>query len=99
MNPNKTLYRVQNTQIQMMTWITVVLTPLSMVFTMMGSTLKDDIIWLVWVNDISWCIEILLSFLVASPNNRTFKDISKSYLKGFFIFDVLATIPPMITMQ
>ena len=99
MNPNKTLYRVQNTQIQMMTWITVVLTPLSMVFTMMGSTLGDDIVWLVWVNDISWCIEILLSFLVASPNNRTFKDISKSYLKGFFIFDVLATIPPMITMQ
>ena len=55
-------------------------------------------LWLVWVNDISWCIEILLSFLVASPNNRTFKDISKSYLKGFFIFDVLATVPPMITM-
>ena len=41
MNPNKTLYRVQNTQIQVMTWITVVLTPLSMVFTMMGSDLKD----------------------------------------------------------
>lgn len=56
-------------------------------------------LWLVWVNDISWCLEIVLSFLVASPNNRTFKEIAKAYLKGYFIFDVLATIPPMITMQ
>lgn len=31
-NPNKMLYKCQNTQIQMMTWITVVLTPLVMCF-------------------------------------------------------------------
>ena len=99
MNPNKTLYRVQNTQIQMMTWITVVLTPLNMVFDMMGANTQEQMIWLVWVNDISWCIEIVLSFVVASPNNRTFKDISKAYLKGYFIVDVLATIPPMLTLQ
>lgn len=101
MNPNKTLYRVQNIQIQMMTWITVVLTPLNMVFDMMDeeANMQEKMIWLVWVNDISWCIEILLSFIVATPNNRTFKAISKSYLKGFFIFDVLATIPSMITLQ
>lgn len=61
--------------------------------------MQSKMIWLVWVNDISWCIEILLSFIVASPNNRTFKSIAKRYLKTFFIFDVLATIPPMITLQ
>ena len=72
-NPKKTLFRVQNVQIQMMTWITVILTPLTMVFSMMGSTLQEEMLWLVWVNDISWCIEIGLSFLVASPSNRTFK--------------------------
>ena len=99
MNPKKTLYRVQNTQIQMMTWITVILTPLTMVFSMMGSSLAQDMLWLVWVNDISWCFEIVLSFLVASPNNRTFKDIAKAYMKGFFILDVLATLPPMFYMQ
>ena len=99
MNPNSMLYRVQNIQIQMMTWITVVLTPLIIVFDMMDpeENMQSKMIWLVWVNDISWCIEIILSFLVASPNNRTFKDISIAYLKGYFIFDVLATIPPMMT--
>ena len=40
-NPKKTLFRVQNVQIQMMTWITVILTPLTMVFSMMGSTLQE----------------------------------------------------------
>ena len=59
----------------------------------------DDLEWLVWVNDISWCLEIILSFIVASPTHRTFKDISANYIKGFFIFDVLATIPPMIFLQ
>ena len=82
-----------------MTWITVILTPLNMVFEMMGQEMRSNMLWLVWINDISWCIEILLSFVTASPNNRTFRDISIAYLKGFFIFDVLATIPPMITMQ
>lgn len=99
MNPKKTLYRVQNTQIQLMTWITVILTPLMMVFAMMGSHLKEDLLWLIWLNDISWCLNIVLSFIVASPNNRTFKSIAKSYLTGYFFFDAMATLPPMITMQ
>ena len=82
----------------MMTWITVVVTPLTMVFNLMGSDLGEQLLWLVWLNDISWCVEICLSFLVASPNNRTFGSIAKSYAKGFFVFDVLATLPPMLTM-
>ena len=52
-----------------------------------------------WVNDISWCIEIMLKFLTASPKKRTFKKIASSYAKGFFFFDFLATIPPMIYKQ
>ena len=82
-----------------MTWITVVLTPMVMCFDLQGSDLSSKLRWLVWVNDISWCIEILLSFFVASPNNRSFKTISKAYLKGNFVFDVVATIPPMVTNQ
>ena len=41
----------------------------------------------------------MLSFIAATPNYRTIPKISKAYLKGFFIFDVLATIPPMWMMQ
>ena len=82
-----------------MTWITVVVTPLTMVFALMGSDLHETLLPLVWINDISWCVEILLKFFVASPKNRTFSTISKAYLKGFFIFDALATLPPMLTLQ
>ena len=99
LSPKKTFYKVQNIQIQMMTWITVVLTPLVIIFQMMGEDLQGKMLWLVWVNDISWSIEIFLSFFVASPNNRTFTSISKAYLKSYFIFDVLATVPPMVTLQ
>ena len=83
----------------MMTWITVVLTPLVMCLELQGSDLGSKLQWLVWVNDISWCVEIVLSFFVASPNNRRFKPIAKAYLRSYFIFDVFATIPPMITNQ
>ena len=82
-----------------MTWITVIVTPMTMVFTMMGDDLQNQLMWLVWLNDISWCVEILLSFVVASPNNRTFSQISKAYLRGFFVFDFLATVPSMFTLQ
>lgn len=98
-SPKKTFYRVQNLQIQCMTWITVVLTPLNLVFKMIGTNLAEKLLWLIWVNDISWCVEICISFFVASANNRTFSSISSDYLKSYFIFDVLATLPPMITMQ
>ena len=82
-----------------MTWITVILTPLSLVFDMLGSNLDDQLLWLVWVNDISWCVEIVVSFIKASPTNRTFSTIAKAYFTGFFFFDFLATVPPMITLQ
>ena len=55
--------------------------------------------WLFWLIDIAWCLYIILCFLVASKNNQNFSAISKSYLKGYFIFDFLATVPPMLTKQ
>mmetsp|Transcript_34170 Transcript_34170/g.42252 ORF Transcript_34170/g.42252 Transcript_34170/m.42252 type:complete len:94 (+) Transcript_34170:1574-1855(+) len=63
------------------------------------SNLHENLLWLIWVCDISWCVEIVLNFFVASPSERTFKKIAVGYLKGFFIIDVLATIPPMLTMN
>ena len=98
-NPGGNLAKVLKTQSQLTSWVTVVLTPLQMVFEMMGSELEQSVLWLYWVIDILWCLEIIFCFFIASQKNRKFADISKSYLKGFFIIDFLATIPPMITMQ
>ena len=83
------------------------LTPLILVFNFMDdhmdeekkSNLHENLMWLIWVCDISWCVEIVLNFFVASANKRKFKEIAADYLKGFFIFDALATIPPMATMN
>ena len=40
-DPKKTFYKVQDTQIQLTTWITVILTPLIIVFDMLGSDMKQ----------------------------------------------------------
>ena len=84
-----------------MTWITVVITPLIMV---LDSVYGQDVYfeklsWLVWLNDISWCVKIVLNFFVASEFDRDFLSIARTYLKGFFIFDALATFPPLFTLQ
>ena len=90
-----------------MTWITVILTPMLIVFDLMDNlvtedkraNLSDRWLWLVWVNDISWCVEIVLNFFLASPKKRNCRAIACSYFKGYFIFDVLATVPPMLFLQ
>lgn len=69
------------------------ITPLILTF---DEELKENLLALEWIVDISWSIEICLRFIVANKNARTFKQISKNYLFGFFFFDVVATIPPMI---
>jgi len=107
-SPISKFNKIQNTQIQIMTWITVIVTPLLIVFEMMDAklpagvpetNLKDELLWLVWLNDISWCIEIILNFFTATHDKRTFKEISKAYVKGAFVFDLAATIPSMIFLQ
>ncbi len=100
----RTFNKVQDIQIQIMTWTTVIITPLILVFNMMDESLPPEkqanlserLLWLVWLNDISWCIEIILKFFTSTPTAHTFKEISLDYIKGFFFFDILATLPPMI---
>ena len=55
--------------------------------------------WLIWISDLSWCVYIVLSFFIATEIHRDLKSIARNYLKGFFIFDALATFPPMLTLQ
>ena len=87
-----------------MLWVAFVITPIILVYDTIYDNTTDSVMfyklaWLVWLSEISWCIKIVLSFFVASEIHRDFKSIAINYLKGFFIFDALATFPPLITMQ
>jgi len=88
-----------------MTWTTVTITPLAFVFDLMDNqldpedriNLSEKILWVNWVNDGSWCLEIFFNFFQSDYSHLTFKSIALKYLKGAFVFDILATIPPMVT--
>ena len=82
-----------------MTWISVILTPHTIVFDKLGTETHQKFLWLFWAIDIGWCVQIVFNFIIASQRDRKFKAIAKSYLKGCFIFDIVATVPPMIYMQ
>ena len=82
-----------------MTWISVVLTPLRIVFDSLGSEELEKLVWIAWANDVSFCVDIILRFFIASPKHRTISSIAKAYLKGYFIFDSVTTVTPMIYLQ
>ena len=82
-----------------MTWCTFVITPLVLALTRLGSGVKGDFIWLEWLVDISWSVEIVLNFFTVDESDRTLRARANSYVRGFFIIDVLSTIPPIITLQ
>ena len=82
-----------------MTWCTFVITPLVLALSRLGSGIKGDFVWLEWLVDISWSVEIVLNFFTVDDKDRTLRDRAKSYAKGFFIIDFLSTIPPIITLQ
>ena len=109
-NPESNLSKFQNVQVQMMTWCTLILTPLLILFKeseprpgsyevhMDPSTLKSLEI-VEWLVDISWSIEIILNFITADSNNRKFKTIAKDYISCWFWIDALATFPALILLQ
>ena len=82
-----------------MTWVTLILTPLVFIMYEREPEFKNSVMWIEWVADISWSIEIILNFFTTNGSSRTFKDISIEYLSFYFWFDVAATVPPMIYMQ
>lgn len=94
-SPKSTFYKVQEIQIQIMTWFTMVVTPVAMVF----PTLRNDVKFFEWMTDCSWSVEIILCFVKADEHNTGFLAIATNYLKFYFIFDILATVPPMATGQ
>ena len=80
-----------------MTWATCILTPVLFVFGEDYPEIKKALLPLEWICDISWTIEICVNFIAASKFKRTIKEISLSYLKGWFLIDAIATFPALIT--
>ena len=108
-DPDSTFSRVQNTQVQIMTWGTLVITPLVLALDKLETPyllaihglepIKDRFIWLEWLVDISWSVEILLNFFTVDEKSRTLKARASAYLWSYFVFDIVATLPPMVTGQ
>lgn len=80
-----------------MTWFTLVVTPLVLVLHRIGSPIKSQLIWLEWLVDISWSVEIVLNFFTVNDKCRTLKSRSIEYAKSFLIIDLIATVPPLLT--
>lgn len=84
-----------------MTWSTLLITPLGFVFPDLRNKTRNY----EWFVDAVWCLEIILSFLKANKEKKTFLSISQHYLfdgqfyVGAFWFDFLSTVPPMIFLE
>ena len=97
-NPETTFSKVKDVWVQSMTWTNLIITPVAFVF---HETAGETAIvaGLEWIVDIAWSIEILMSFITADFNNRTFKSIACDYLKFWFWIDALSTFPAMVFYQ
>ena len=49
--------------------------------------------------DIMWIVEILMNFVKKTRLEKTIQEIAMKYLQGFFLIDVLATFPPLISNE
>ena len=84
-----------------MTWSTFLITPLVLALTSIepdngGTGVKQDTLWLEWLVDISWSVEIVLNFLTVDDKARTLRACARRYIRGWFIFDIVATVPPIM---
>ena len=65
-----------------------------------NSILKKTHLWEV-LFDVAFMINIALNFITAYQQDiiwkTELKDIAKTYLKSFFIFDIVSTLPCLIT--
>ena len=105
-SPESRFSQFQNIQVQLITMGTLALTPLLLVFSDESycsddprfCAVKEALIPVEWVVDISWSIEICLNFVTADANNRTFKAIAADYLRFWFWVDAFATFPAIIAL-
>lgn len=65
-----------------------------------GSTLDKTLMY-EWLIDIVWCIQIVISFCTPFTRDvdRVNKcgEIAEKYIKGAFFFDLLSTLPCVVT--
>lgn len=96
---NTTFAKTQKMFVQIMTWSTVIITPMTFIF----PEFKEVTIGYEWFVDTVWCFEILFSFFKGHiVFARNVNQAIKRYMTngplhiGPFFFDVASTIPPMI---
>ena len=94
-NPESTFSKVKNVWVQSITWTNLIITPVGFVF---SDQVGEQLEGIEWIVDVAWTVEILMSFLTATYNDRTLKQISFSYLKFWFWVDSISTFPAMITL-
>ena len=101
-DPDSKFSVLQNSQVQLVTWYSLVLTPFTLVFyeeMAGGGSLTDALLIAEWIVDVSWAFEMCLNFLTADAANRTFKAIAINYLSFWFWIDAAATLPAMACLQ
>ena len=49
--------------------------------------------------DIMWIVEILMNFVKKTTARKTLVSIGTAYIKGFFIIDVVSTVPGLLSNE
>lgn len=49
--------------------------------------------------DIIYILEIMLNFIKRTRAHKDLQSIGESYLKSYFIFDMVSTVPPLLNVQ
>ena len=63
-------------------------------------SVKNDTLYKIeLIIDIIWVLEILMNFVKKTRLEKTIQEIAMKYLQGFFLIDVLATFPPLISNE
>ena len=52
-----------------------------------------------WIVDISWCVEIICTFVTVDDRVTTVRQATRDYLMFFFWVDIIATLPSMANLQ
>lgn len=102
LSDESTFSKTQKIFVQIMTWSTIIVTPLTFLFPSLKAMTNNY----EWFVDTVWCFEIFISFfkghLELAP---TFEASVRRYMRdgpltiGAFWFDFISTIPPMIMKE
>ncbi len=89
---SKTFRLIENIwiiSISLSLWFNLVTTPAIMIF----PSLKDDLSYLLWLNETCWILDIAHKLLMRKVPGKDPYDVAVSYIKSTLILDLIATFP------